>query len=305
MENLYEHKVAPSPISVAVEYAELLREFRAADAQHAKPSAALGLPEIVMERICILHEPDDTEWYWAILSRARMSSPGDAERDYAFILDDSLDAIDGIIRLKRLSQRAGNVLPDWLKTRFRGEPGNPHDCWWCFVIGVWIEQGQPGSSWIQAHEHATSLRERIGLKLTRGERFSVQCVPSVYKLSVDAIEAYQLAALSGVLEFTRNGDAPGPTIVSLGKRRYQIAPHMPVEVTDREDRVLEALLNAPGIGKLQLGKDSGIFDEAPRVLKKLTERYGGIFAPAIHLPGRRSRGGYRVDFAPSQTVDPT
>jgi hypothetical protein len=41
------------------------------------------------------------------------------------------------------------------------------------------------------------------------------------------------------------------------------------------------------------------YQDAHRILKNLTTKYNGIFAPAITLPGRKSSGGYAVNIAPT------
>lgn len=84
-------------------------------------------------------------------------------------------------------------------------------------------------------------------------------------------------------------------IVSLGGGSYRIGGRVFV-VTQNEHAVLQAFLVAPGgaISKADLISQAGGDDEAPRTLKTLCKKYEEAFAPAIHCPGKRGRGGYRV-----------
>ncbi|MFL5329880.1 MAG: hypothetical protein ACJ8C4_13305 [Gemmataceae bacterium] len=82
-------------------------------------------------------------------------------------------------------------------------------------------------------------------------------------------------------------------IVAHGNRSYSINRQSSMTLTDREDTVLQAFLAQPSMDKPSLEQKSGYFD-GPRVLKRLMIKYGGMFAPAILLPVRRSQGGYRV-----------
>jgi hypothetical protein len=84
-----------------------------------------------------------------------------------------------------------------------------------------------------------------------------------------------------------------PCIYSLGGRRYQADGHPPVIVTEREDWVLRAFAQAPVMDQKTLINRSGV-TKAPVVLGQLKEKYNGIFRAAIHCPGGRGKGGYRV-----------
>lgn len=86
-----------------------------------------------------------------------------------------------------------------------------------------------------------------------------------------------------------------PVIISLGNSLYQIDCHDPVPVTDSEDAVLSCFLELQAMSQTTLVKKTGKNNEAPRILGRLTKKYKGIFAPAIHLPGAKGEGGYRVN----------
>jgi hypothetical protein len=119
----------------------------------------------------------------------------------------------------------------------------------------------------------------------------------------------QAAIVQGKEDVPDVGDAtqaqqPGaqPTIVRVGELRYQIGTHPPVTVTVREDEILQAFIEHPSMSKRQVGATSGLDpDTAVGVLRALTTpaKYDGWFAPAIHLPGGKGRGGYRVSIRPA------
>jgi hypothetical protein len=85
------------------------------------------------------------------------------------------------------------------------------------------------------------------------------------------------------------------SIVLVNGRTYRIRSKSQC-VTDREDCVLRAFLeNGGALDQPRLIEKSGVGD-APRVLKRLCRRYGGIFKPAIRLPGgKKGAGGYHVN----------
>jgi hypothetical protein len=95
------------------------------------------------------------------------------------------------------------------------------------------------------------------------------------------------------LERKRTGTVEIVLLGEPGDGKYRVGSNLPVTVTDREDCVLQAFLKSPTLDQAGLIKESGIGKEAPRVLKSLTTRYGGIFKPAVRLPGgKRGAGGY-------------
>jgi hypothetical protein len=96
------------------------------------------------------------------------------------------------------------------------------------------------------------------------------------------------------------GKTPPPaTIVSLGDRRCRVGDARPVVVSDVEDTVLQAFAEESPMDASRLIDRAG-FDRAPRVLKALRGKYGGVFAPAIPCPGRKGQGGYHVAVRPAQ-----
>jgi hypothetical protein len=84
-----------------------------------------------------------------------------------------------------------------------------------------------------------------------------------------------------------------PYILYHGDRRYQVSEGQPFVVTENEDNVLQAFLGAPALDQKMLIRRSGMNDAA-RSLRALCKKYDGVMASAIRLPGRKGRGGYRV-----------
>jgi hypothetical protein len=96
-------------------------------------------------------------------------------------------------------------------------------------------------------------------------------------------------------ELKKRSPQPEP-IISLGDGHYQIGAHPAITVEDNEDAVLHAFLRAPGhtLSKEALIAATDGIKNAPRILQRLSDKYDGIFAPAIICPGHRGGGGYRV-----------
>jgi hypothetical protein len=88
-------------------------------------------------------------------------------------------------------------------------------------------------------------------------------------------------------------------IVSLGDRAYQIGSHSPQLVSEREENVLVAFLDTKRPLDLnQLSKATGLDPEmAGRVIRRLCEKYQGMFQPAIRRPGKKGQGGYWIAVA--------
>jgi hypothetical protein len=96
------------------------------------------------------------------------------------------------------------------------------------------------------------------------------------------------------------GGKDAATIISLGKRQYQIGNAPPVTVEDNDDTVLQVFLEQATMHGPTLIAKAG-FDRAPRVLNALkTKKYGGIFAPAIRCPKKKGTGGYFVNIIKAQ-----
>lgn len=83
------------------------------------------------------------------------------------------------------------------------------------------------------------------------------------------------------------------TIISMGKGCYRIADSRPCRVTDSEDAVLTAFLESPAMDEQELDHKSG-FSRSRDILRDLESKYDGKFAPAIHRPGGKGKGGYHV-----------
>jgi hypothetical protein len=105
--------------------------------------------------------------------------------------------------------------------------------------------------------------------------------------------AVSLALAKTPPENERPNPAPAQAvIISLGNKRYQIDGSQPVTLEFNQDVLLQAFLEKPSMNKRQLiGKT---FTDAPRVLKRLKEKYPDTLGQAITLPGGRGKGGYFV-----------
>lgn len=82
-------------------------------------------------------------------------------------------------------------------------------------------------------------------------------------------------------------------ILSLGERQYRVGNALPVTLEENEDSVLQAFLEQASMNGPTLISKAG-FDDAPRVLRNLRKKYGGIFSANITLPSKKGQGGYRV-----------
>jgi len=87
--------------------------------------------------------------------------------------------------------------------------------------------------------------------------------------------------------------AESVTIRALGNKLYQVSGHEPRQVSDRENNVLQAFVRQPVMDQSTLVRVSGE-DNAAKMLRNLRRKHDGMWAEAIHLPGRKGRGGYRV-----------
>ena len=67
----------------------------------------------------------------------------------------------------------------------------------------------------------------------------------------------------------------------------------PLAVSDAEDLVLSAFLRRPAMSQGDLIDQTGLA-HAHKVLARLAAKYGGAFAAAIRLPGKKGNGGYAV-----------
>ncbi len=81
--------------------------------------------------------------------------------------------------------------------------------------------------------------------------------------------------------------------VYLGNRRVKVGDAPPLVVTEMEDCVISAVVEAGGACDIdELKKKSGVSD-APRVFKNLAAKYSEL-APHIIAPGGKGQGGYRT-----------
>jgi hypothetical protein len=91
------------------------------------------------------------------------------------------------------------------------------------------------------------------------------------------------------------GQSTDTCIVSLGERQYQIGQNLPVMVTPAEDAVLQAFLKQATMDSSKLANRSKLSaEQACAALRRLTDKYDERFAPAIHAPGGKGKGGYHV-----------
>jgi hypothetical protein len=83
-----------------------------------------------------------------------------------------------------------------------------------------------------------------------------------------------------------------PTIVLRGETA-SIGGASAVLLTAEEANVLRAFVGQPALSRKALQGATGV-SKPERTLKALTTKYGGVFAPAIILPGKPNAGGYRA-----------
>jgi len=100
----------------------------------------------------------------------------------------------------------------------------------------------------------------------------------------------EAAGIHHVLRAT--DDALKPVIIALGNNTFALAGCEPVCLTEPEANVLEAFLVCPAMSLTDLERRSGEM-RARDILKRIRDKYGW-FAPAIHLPDGKGKGGYRV-----------
>jgi hypothetical protein len=90
------------------------------------------------------------------------------------------------------------------------------------------------------------------------------------------------------------GTIQSNTLIAHGKRNYSLGSNPPYYVDQSEDNVLQAFLQCSGALNFKSLIDFSGEPNARKILKGLTVKYKGAFAPAIKLPGAKGRGGYRV-----------
>ncbi|MBS0265426.1 MAG: hypothetical protein JSS02_26055 [Planctomycetes bacterium] len=99
--------------------------------------------------------------------------------------------------------------------------------------------------------------------------------------------------LFAITEWPRPETPDVPRIIHHSDNIFSIANHPQTALSDNEANVLITFVDRPTQTLTQLTRYSGV-DDAARILTALKKRYDGIFAPAIHLPGGKGKGGYRV-----------
>jgi hypothetical protein len=87
----------------------------------------------------------------------------------------------------------------------------------------------------------------------------------------------------------------------LGSGVYRVGDGPPVRLTAAEADLLEAFASRPAMSARELVRVSG-WAAARRTLARLRRSYGGLFAGAVRMPGRKGAGGYRADVRPAPTA---
>lgn len=79
-----------------------------------------------------------------------------------------------------------------------------------------------------------------------------------------------------------------------GERRYSVQKGDPFLVTPTDDKILSLFAdNLVPMSREDI-EVACHFENAPRAIKNLDERYGGMFKPGIRRPGTKARGGYLI-----------
>lgn len=211
----------------------------------------------------------------------------------------------------------GGILEDrkrWAHTRHAKENGINDEG---TAVRTWLDRHPNVTAWLEARnlslDDAVAANEEWSEKQRReteitekyGQRKRALLHPeSNLKMEVVQKPATVVDLLAGNATFddlTDTGIAQAdnpekePCILYHGNKQYSITGSDPFAVTDVEHFVLEAFINkkTSALSKSDLENASGVSD-AVRYLRRLKKKYDGIFAPAIHLPGGKGRGGYRV-----------
>jgi hypothetical protein len=141
-------------------------------------------------------------------------------------------------------------------------------CGWRFEIEV------------LAHSHNTELARRFK------REFYFPSLANLFREMRE--EMVWLASLEDV-----QSCRPAPIITSLGNRIYRVGDGLPVQVSEKENRLLQAFINAPALKSealIQRSKDCN----AVKTLKSLRKNYTGYFADAIQCPGGKDGIGYQA-----------
>ena len=90
---------------------------------------------------------------------------------------------------------------------------------------------------------------------------------------------------------------PRPVIWYHGGQGYSLDSD-PISVTEEEHKVLQAFVAHPTAMKKSELMEAAELENVARVLTGLTERYAGVFKPAIRRPARKGKGGYFIRVLP-------
>jgi hypothetical protein len=90
------------------------------------------------------------------------------------------------------------------------------------------------------------------------------------------------------------GQVTRPSIWQVSGKAYRVGNSEPYSVSDREDAILQAFARHPAMTDQQLQERSG-YPDAAKLLRALITKYGGVFAPAIRIPGKKAAGGYYAE----------
>jgi hypothetical protein len=147
---------------------------------------------------------------------------------------------------------------------------------------------------------ADEARDIMQLRTKRmADRCALAC-----RLLADLLEQEQATSTATIGQGGEPANGIGdkrPKIIAHGSGCYSIAGSTPKRVDENEDYVLQTFLAVPALNLTDLEKQSGV-SRPNDVLKRLRTKYGGIFAPAIHLPSGKGQGGYHVSIRPAESA---
>jgi hypothetical protein len=159
------------------------------------------------------------------------------------------------------------------------------------VIFAWTSQAGPCPAVPVAPEHLPLLAEAVDAARRHGA--------AEEKERLAVLGAVHEQGAAGALAPVPPGRAPDDIIWHVGERQYRVGKWSGL-VSDAEDDVLQTFVDQPAQDRATLMARSGREDPG-RVLRDLRKKYGGVFAAAVHPPGKKGRGGYcvRVEPVPS------
>jgi hypothetical protein len=200
---------------------------------------------------------------------------------------ESFQSDDPARRIARLQQVEGEILFGMLP-----------------VVG-WLERWRPaGTAELVKARLADTLREAVccaGLDIplyAGGEPARVAGEPDLGVLRTAALAAgskllaASLRDLADTIEAEDRQRAPAvPTIWSHGDRAYSRDGTTSYCVSEEEDSILQAFLEAGKAMDTPTLEDKSGSTNVPRAIKRLCQRYSGVFADAIRMTGGGGKRG--------------